>query len=56
MFRRYWAWGYKSRDAATEALHDAYASGEISDASDPQVSSYPTNCGRRWGITELTTC
>jgi len=54
MTRRYWAWGYKSRDAATNALHDAYASGEISDASRPRVESYKTDAGRRWGVTEET--
>lgn len=49
--RASYAWGYKSRAAAEEALEDLYAFDEVSDASRPKISSYKTEAGTRWQIT-----
>jgi hypothetical protein len=48
----YWyAYGYKTADAAALAIEDMYADGEISPCNDPRVKAYQTADGAtRYGV------
>ena len=49
--RHWYAYGYRSRDAAEDALEDCFAAGEVSACEAPEVRSYRARSGeRRWGI------
>ncbi len=49
---RYWyAYGYKTADAAAAAIDDMYADGEISPCDAPRVAPYTSTTGeRRYGV------
>lgn len=49
---RYWyAYGYRSQQAALDAVEDMYADGEISPCNDPRVKAYETADGAtRYGV------
>ena len=42
MTRHTYAWGYKSRDAAQDALNDLLSENEVSMCERPEVSPYKT--------------
>ncbi len=42
MSRHTYAWGYKTREAAEDALEDMFAFDEVSQCSRPQISAYKT--------------
>lgn len=47
-----YAYGYRTRDAALEALEDSLANGDVTMGEGPEVSSYRTHEGAlRWRIT-----
>jgi hypothetical protein len=48
----YWyAWGYKSRDAALEALDTLYCDGDVSPGELPRIETYRNRDGAtRYGI------
>lgn len=48
----YWyAWGYKTRAAAIEALDDLYCDGEVSQAELPRIEPYKNRDGAtRFGV------
>jgi uncharacterized protein len=51
-----WAYGYKSRQSAEDAIEDAYANGEVSLCEDPQAESYISVNGiRAWRISLIDT-
>ena len=52
MFRSY-AWGYKSRAAAFDAIEAMYAEGEISPADQPRVNTYKNRVGETRYSVEL---
>ncbi len=49
---RYWyAYGYRSHQAALDAIEAMYADGEISPCNDPRVKPYETTDGAtRYGV------
>lgn len=49
--RRSYAWGYKRRDAAEDAIDTMIADGEMSPCERPEVSSYRTERGKRYRVT-----
>lgn len=53
MATRYtYAHGYKSRDAAQDALEDCFATGEVSQCERPKIEAYQSRLnGRRYMIT-----
>lgn len=52
MTRYTYAYGYRSLDAAEDALENLCANGEISTAENPRCESYRAPSGsRRWRIT-----
>lgn len=52
MNRYTYAYGYRTADAAENAIEDLCAAGEISTGENPKASSYRTRDGRtRWCIT-----
>lgn len=48
----YWyAWGYKSGEAALDALDDLYCGGDVSRGELPRIETYKNNAGAtRYGI------
>lgn len=50
MSNHWFAYGFKSREAAETALHNAIADGEVSPFEHPRVESYAGNAGKRYGI------
>jgi|GEM_PF-5041103 len=42
MARYTYAWGYKSREAAQDALNDLLAGSEVSQCEGPEISAYRT--------------
>jgi len=51
-----WAYGYKSRQAAEDAIDSAYADGEVSLCEDPRAESYiAVNGTRAWRISLIDT-
>lgn len=47
----WWAYGYKTRHDAEQALQDAYAEAEASPGDGMQVRPYKTPKGTRYGLT-----
>lgn len=45
--RHCYAWGYKTRDAAENAVEDMFASAEISECENPTIKSYTNKAGAR---------
>ena len=50
MRRFFYSFGHKSLDAAKAALEHCFATGEVSESEQPEIVSYMTKKGRRWGI------
>lgn len=48
--RRTYAYGYKSRDAAEDALETMFAAGEVSPGEKPRIYRYSCPGGHRWAI------
>jgi hypothetical protein len=50
MTRYTYAYGYRSRQAATIALEDMFAAGEVSPGERPKIYRYSCPAGPRWAI------
>ena len=50
VIRHWYLSGCKTREQAEEKLEDLFATGEVSEGEKPEVKSYKSNVGRRWGI------
>jgi len=52
MTDHWFAYGFKSREAAETALHNAIADGEVSPCEKPRVEAYAATSddGKRYGI------
>ena len=47
----FYATGYRTQEAAADAIDDMFCDGEIDRADRPQVRSYTASNGkRRWGV------
>lgn len=52
MIRTIYAWGYRSRISAADAIEHMLACGEVSPSEEPETKSYRTKDGRRlWCVT-----
>lgn len=52
MIRTTYAWGYRSRVSAEDAIEHMFAAGEVSQSEAPKAETYRTKDGRRlWRVT-----
>jgi hypothetical protein len=51
MSRETFAYGFKTRDAAEDALEDALASGDMLPGEQPEISAYSVEGGMAYRIT-----